>query len=126
LEQAARACGVSKQTLYSWRDRDEEFDKAVDAARGKARQEAVEGIKAAGRDDWRAYCAFLKSGWPNEYRERQAQTIIGTQNTLVVCDEAIGKMIQDMRQRLLGAKENDYLSHGNPIEAEVTEEPNNE
>jgi hypothetical protein len=126
-EQAARACKISKETLYSWCERSPEFGEAVDAAREVARQNALQGIKDAGAGDWKAYTAWLKYAFPNDYRERFPAVTLNTQNNTIICNEETRRQIQEMRKKLLGNPEglngnNNHELNDRAIEAELVEE----
>jgi len=74
LDQAARASGISHDTLKRWRDDMPEFAAKVDAARDIARQDALDRLKTAGKQDWRAISEWLRLTFA-EYRIGNGPTV---------------------------------------------------
>jgi hypothetical protein len=90
-----------------------DFRVAVGAARDEARRDALEGIKAAGREDWRATAKWLYLTFP-EYRENGSRLEVKTQNNVILCDEETRRQIQELRQKLLGSRGSNYLTNSDP------------
>ena len=104
--QACLACGIARQTLATWCEKYPEFGLRVDAAREEARQDALESIRDAGKEDWKALAQWLRLAFP-EYRTEGRHTVnlnSHSQN-LVLCDEETRTQIQEMRRKLLGARD---------------------
>jgi transposase-like protein len=123
--QACRATGIARETLHAWMDKHPDFKQAVEAAREVARREALESIKNAGREDWRATAKWLYLAFP-EYRENGSRLEVKTQNNVILCDEETRRQIQELRQKLLGSRGSNYLTnsdhepndHASDIDAE--------
>lgn len=65
LDMAAKASGISPETLRAWRKNDPEFGLAVDTAQANWAERQVEGIEKAGAaGDWRAR-SWLMERHPN-------------------------------------------------------------
>lgn len=65
---ACKAAGISQETFSKWRETHSELAGAIDEAREAARREVLRKIKAAGEKDWRAWEAWLKFAFPEDYR----------------------------------------------------------
>jgi hypothetical protein len=116
-EQACRATGIARETLHSWTEKFPEFKKRVDAARDEARQAALEGIKDAAKEDWRAWSKWLQLAFPGDYLPAPNRGDINvTSSNVVICDEQTRQQIQDMRRKLLGrgADQNHYNGNHEP------------
>jgi hypothetical protein len=127
--QACLACGISRQTLATWCEKYPEFGLRVDAAREEARQEALEDIKDAGKEDWKATAQWLRLAFP-EYRTEQRQTVQLNSQTNILCDEETRMQIVEMRKKIMERQENRERltsgTNGQVIEAEVLEGNANE
>jgi transposase-like protein len=127
--QACLACGISRQTLATWCEKYPEFGLRVDAAREKARQDALEDIKDAGKEDWKATAQWLRLAFP-EYRTEQRHTVQLNSQTNILCDEETRMQIVEMRKKIMERQENRERltsgTNGQVIEAEVLEGRANE
>src|SRR5215831_3840286 len=109
-KQACLACGIGQSTLADWRERYPDLEPRMDAAREEARQKALEGIKAAGKTEWRALAEWLKLTFP-EHRQGHSINVSATAGAAVqVTDEERAKLIA-MRERA--------LSHGATVTVTV-------
>jgi len=82
IDTAAKANGVTVQTVYNWMERGEAdsvagkvtdyaaFFEAVTCARASAESNAVKAIRDAMPDDWRAAAWFLERTFPKRYGKR--------------------------------------------------------
>jgi hypothetical protein len=122
--QACAACGIARQTLATWMEKHPDFAVRVQAAREEARQEALEHIKDAGKEDWKATAQWLRLAFP-EYRTEQRHTIQLNSQTNILCDEETRMQIVEMRKKIMERRENrERLTSGTNdqvIEAEVLE-----
>jgi hypothetical protein len=91
-------------------DKHPDFRVRVEAARDEARRDALEDIKRAGDEDWRAKAKWLYLAFP-EYRQHGPTMQVNTQNNTIVCDEDTRRQIQAMRQKLLGNLEQSNRNH---------------
>ncbi len=127
--QACAACGIARQTLATWMEKHPDFAVRVEAAREEARQEALEDIKDAGKEDWKATAQWLRLAFP-EYRTEQRHTVQLNSQTNILCDEETRIQIVEMRKKIMERQENrERLTSGTNvqvIEAEVLEGNANE
>jgi hypothetical protein len=89
LDDAARACGISRETVWEWRGRGQRgqeagednayaaFENAISASLFKAKQTLV--AKVADHSDWKASAFILKNRFPNEYRDHVIQEVTGAE-----------------------------------------------
>jgi hypothetical protein len=113
-KQACLACGIARQTLTNWCEKYPDFESRVEAAREEARQNALESIKRAGKEDWKALAQWLRLAFP-EYRTERATVNVSSHNqTLVLCDEETRQQIIEMRRKLLGNREGNYRNNHEP------------
>jgi hypothetical protein len=121
--QACLACGISRQTLATWCEKYPDFGLRVDAAREEARQDALESIRDAGKEDWKALAQWLRLAFP-EYRTEQRHTVQLNAQTNILCDEETRAQIIEMRRKLLGNREelnrsHELNGHSQTIDAEI-------
>ena len=119
-KQSCQATGIARQTLASWCEKYPEFRLRVEAARDEARRDALEGIKEAGEQDWKALAQWLRLAFPEYRTERAAVNVSSHNQTLVLCDEETRAQIQEMRRKLLGAREGRCHNH-EPDDRSVTD-----
>ena len=87
LTHAAALAGVDRDTVYDWlargakaADEDSEYRKFAEAylkANAAIADFAIEKIKAAMPDDWRAASTFLERRFPDEYGKRERHEVTG-------------------------------------------------
>lgn len=85
LNQAAGRAGVGRRTVYDWLAKGAEnpdgsyadFALAVEEANANAAFDAVEELRKAGRDDWRASLAYLERRFPEEWSRRERHEVTG-------------------------------------------------
>jgi hypothetical protein len=127
--QACLACGISRQTLPTWCEKYPDFGLRVDSAREEARQDALESIRNAGEEDWKATAQWLRLAFP-EYRTEQRHTVQLNSQTNILCDEETRMQIVEMRKKIMERQENRERltsgTNGQVIEAEVLEGNANE
>ena len=127
--QACLACGISRQTLATWCEKYPDFGLRVDSAREEARQDALESIRNAGEEDWKATAQWLRLAFP-EYRTEQRHTVQLNSQTNILCDEETRMQIVEMRKKIMERQENRERltsgTNGQVIEAEVLEGNANE
>jgi transposase-like protein len=109
--QACRATGIARETLYGWMDKHADFRVRVEAARDEARRDALEDIKEAGKEDWKALAQWLRLAFPEYRRDGPTVNVSSHNQTLVLCDEETRAKIQEMRQKLLGAHNGNYRAN---------------
>jgi hypothetical protein len=99
-KQACLACGIDQSTLANWRERYPDLEPRMEAAREEARQKALEGIKAAGENDWRALAEWLKLTFP-EHRPGHSINVSATANAqqAVVITGEHRKQLQEKLRR---------------------------
>lgn len=124
--QACAACGIARQTLATWMEKHPDFAVRVEAAREEARQEALEDIKDAGKEDWKATAQWLRLAFP-EYRTEQRHSVQFNAQTNILCDEETRAQIIEMRRKLLGNREelnrtHELNGHSQTIDAEIIEQ----
>lgn len=68
---AARAVGVSRRTVYNWREKDQELAEAMDEARAFADDVVVRRLFDMTTENVTACIWWLKNRRPNEWRDRQ-------------------------------------------------------
>ncbi len=87
VETAAQAARVGKTTFYDWMKRGEADDASepylsfaadVRAAEAEAEHDAVETLKRASIDDWKAAEVYLKRRFPTKWGDKVEQTIDAT------------------------------------------------
>jgi hypothetical protein len=96
------ACGICENTFSAWRKHYPDLEPRIEAAREVARQTALEGIKAAGKKDWRALAEWLKLTFP-EYRSGHNINVNATasaQQATVVCTDEHRQRLQERLRRL--------------------------
>jgi transposase-like protein len=99
-EQAAKAVGINRTTLHRWREAMPEFAANVDAAREHARQEALERLRAAGKQDWKAISEWLRLSFA-EYRTGNGPSVnVNTNVAAVVIGSEKRKELQERLARL--------------------------
>jgi hypothetical protein len=91
----------------------------LEAARDEARRNALEDIKRAGDQDWRAKAKWLYLAFP-EYRQHGPTLQVNTQNNTILCDEETRRQIQEMRRKLLENRESSYRNH-NPNDQQAVD-----
>jgi Transposase len=78
LKQSCKAAGISETTLYEWRGEYPELEPRLEAARERAREDALRVIQEAGKKDWRAKEAWLRLSFQSDYRPAGAKVEVNT------------------------------------------------
>jgi hypothetical protein len=107
LKQSSTASGIGERTLRDWRERHPELEPRLEQAREQARRKALAGIKAAGEaGDWRAWEAFLKFSFWQDYRPGAAVnvTALATAHAEQIVTEEQRKRLIELREKM-GARE---------------------
>jgi len=106
IQQACKAGGISNSVLLDWREQHAELLPRLEEAREQARQKALAEIKAAGAKDWRAWEAFLKFSFWQDYRQNPSVQVnaTATAQTAVVCSEEQRKRLIELREQLVNRK----------------------
>jgi hypothetical protein len=90
LRQSCKAAGISETTLYEWRGEYPELEPRLEAARERAREDALRVIQEAGKKDWRAKEAWLRLSFQADYRRDTSINVTATANAqqaIVVTEE---------------------------------------
>lgn len=66
---AAKAVGMSADTLRRWRDDDETLEGAIAKAQAQASAEMVEHVRAAAKKTWQAAAWWLERNFPEHYSQ---------------------------------------------------------
>lgn len=83
---AAQTSGISEQTLYNWLKKGEVPDRypehaaflqAYRKAEAEAEGKAIEAVRAAFSDDWRAAMTYLERRHPGRWAKRQNVDVTG-------------------------------------------------
>jgi hypothetical protein len=103
--QSKGACvvaGIGVTRLNEWRERYPDLQQRLSDAREHARLKALQGIKAAGERDWRAWSEWLKLTNPAEYRGRGAKIEVSAfASAMPVITVEDQRRIQEARLKLL-------------------------
>jgi hypothetical protein len=78
MKQSCKATGISETTLYEWRGEYPELEPRLEAARERAREDALRVIQEAGKKDWRAKEAWLRLSFQSDYRPAGAKVEVNT------------------------------------------------
>ncbi len=70
LETAAHLSGISKTTLYEWRDHYPNFANALEKARAEAEANCIALVKSAAIENWQAAAWWLERSFPDKYGRR--------------------------------------------------------
>ena len=70
---ACVVAGIGVTTLNEWRERYPDLQERLSDAREHARLKALQAIKAAGKQDWRAWSEWLKLTYAADYRGTRAK-----------------------------------------------------
>lgn len=70
IEVAATYAGISKQTLYAWRESFPDFSDALEKALAEAEVRSLTAIQQAGRTHWQAHAWYLERRYPKRYGRR--------------------------------------------------------
>ena len=95
-----------ESTLTNWRERYPDLEPRMEAAREVTRQTALEGIRTAGENDWRAAAEWLRLTFPADYRRPASNTSVEVNTavqTAVVCDEKRRMELIAQGERILKA-----------------------
>ena len=122
------AAGIGETTLSRWKDEHPRLVAQLVEAREQARQDALAGIKKAGKNgNWRALAEFLKLSFP-EYRQANTKVEVNTNaqagEVKVLCDKQTRRAMIEARERFLTERpkgllhpEQPKLQAGTPIGA---------
>ena len=105
-KQACLACGISGNTLKTWREKYPEFEAAMTEARETARRKVLAMIKSIGEEDsdWRALDAWLQRSFPADYRRDsiniRAEASAGSGLPMLTKQDITE--LQERRARLMG------------------------
>jgi hypothetical protein len=100
IKSACIIAGIGVSTLADWREKYPELEQRMAEAREKARQQALQRIKRAAKDDWRAAVAWLRLTFPDDYRRLS--------NTSVEVNTAVQTAVvftEEERMRLIAQRE---------------------
>jgi hypothetical protein len=101
IKSACIIAGIGVSTLADWREKYPELEERMAEAREKARQQALQRIKRAADDDWRAAAEWLQLSFPADYRR--------TSNTSVEVNTAVQAQgivfTEEQRQALIALRE---------------------
>ena len=100
-KQAAQACGISRTTLATWREKYPDFESRVEAAREQARQNALEGTENAGKQDWKALAQWLRLAFLEYRKDGPTFHVSANAQAGVLCTEEQRQEIIAMRAKLL-------------------------
>jgi hypothetical protein len=92
VQDAAQQVGVDPVTLWRWRQRDPELDKAVLAARAAFLTRQVERIDEAAEKDWKAAAWLLERSEPSSWGKRVEVQVEGPGRAVV--DPLTGMVIE--------------------------------
>jgi len=110
MKQACTAADIGETTLNEWRQKYPDLEPRIEAARERARANALRAIQAAGERDWRAWEAWLRLSFQADYRQAGTKidvaATVGAQQAKieVVCDEAKRKAMIEAREKFLAEK----------------------
>jgi hypothetical protein len=115
LKQGCRAAGISETTLYEWRGEYPELEARLEAARERAREDALRVIQEAGKKDWRAKEAWLRLSFPSDYRPVGAKVEVNTnaQAGVVVVTEEKRREVQERLARLQAGMDSEKDNEAN-------------
>jgi hypothetical protein len=98
---ACVVAGIGVTTLAEWREKHPRLEDRMSEARELARQNALQGIKAASEKDWRAHVEWLKLTFRDDYcGPANKVEVQQSMNVLQVSDD----MLRDLRSRLGDAR----------------------
>lgn len=114
---ACNVANIDPATFYDWMERHDDFSSAVNMARDRGKQEALQRIREAAREPkhWQAAAWYLERSFPQEYgqrrihefdRESAAQTLreIAAEYGVLPTDEEIRLTLNNVEYKLLGDK----------------------
>jgi chromosome segregation and condensation protein ScpB len=99
--EAARAVGISRQSLYNYLDENPALSAACAAVREGVRREALSALKQAGAQDWRAMESFIKLSFRGDYAPRGAQVNIQANGNALVMSEDVRMRLIELRKEIL-------------------------
>jgi hypothetical protein len=100
---ACVVAGIGVTTLTEWREKYPDLEERIADARENARLKALQGIKAAGEKDWRAWAEWLKLTHPTDYRGSGAKIQVSALASVSgpVISEEKQREMQEIRQRMI-------------------------
>src|SRR5262249_27152826 len=105
IKGACAVAGIGVTTLAEWREKHRGLEDRMSAARERARQNALQGIKAASEKDWRAHVEWLKLAFRDDYcGPANKVEVQQSMNVLQVSEEMLRNLrsrLEDVRKRLL-------------------------
>jgi hypothetical protein len=121
--------GIGQRTYYDWKERYPELEPRLLEARETARQKALETIKRAAPDDWRAAESFLKLSFHNDYNHKntinvsanaQAGSVV---EAIELTDPARAALIEKRERALAGSaqSERELTAHERTIDKRAAE-----
>ena len=72
---AAMLAGIGESTFYEWKDKPE-FAEAIKKAESKCKNQCIQEIRRAGKEQWQATAWFLERKYPKEFGRK----ILGTED----------------------------------------------